>query len=137
MVTDGNLVEDDIVGSETGLPGRITIHADSASSEIISDRTVARIEFKVLDSKTSELTISSTLSYLTLDSSDLLDTTTLEPFVLNSTGVVTPTTVPVTPTPSITPITAINSPEGLMFIIGGTLLVISGILLRRKVKENS
>lgn len=132
-----NIVETDIVGTESGLPGRITLRATTDTPTTISDRAMAEIEFNILAGKTSELTIASNSSTLISDSVNVLNTNLLEPFVINSSGAeLTPTPVIGTPTPSITPITAISSPEGLLFAIGGTLLIISGLFLRRKVKNS-
>lgn len=140
VVSGGNIVETDIIGTETGLPGRITLRANSSVATTITDRSVAEIEFRVISAKTSELTIAENSSSLISDSVNILETNLLEPFVINSSGIEetpTPTSTVTVPTPSITPITAISSPEGMLFAIGGTLLIISGIFLRRKSKTGN
>ncbi|HEX9804329.1 MAG TPA: hypothetical protein VGA67_01490, partial [Candidatus Dojkabacteria bacterium] len=139
-VTNGNRVDTNIIGSETGQSGRITITAQANGDPVsISNRTVAQINFIVLAEKESDLVIAPETSNLLLNSVNQLDKENLEPFTINSTGDVV-TTVTVTPTPpggiTINPKTALDlSADSIIFLTIGIALVIIGLLLWNKVRK--
>ena len=139
---NGNIVETNITNSESGLTGRITIHARAKNDQsiTITDRTIAKIHFLVSTNKTSKLIISKSQSNLLLDNINKLDTDWLEDLTISSFGniVPTPTSNTLQPTPdiSVNPDTALSdNMTEFISITFGIFLVLLGIYTRHKINK--
>jgi hypothetical protein len=131
-----NDVDSDVSG-EGGSVGSIVVTAQAQNSQAasVSGRTIARIRFTVISTKTSEIEFNVEQTNLLINNVNIIDADALESFEISSEGLtVTPSTTTLTPTPKITkvPNTALSS-NSVSLILIGLILVTSGYLLKRQV----
>lgn len=129
-----NKVETNLSIDSAGQDGMITINASAQNSQAatVSNRTIAKINFRIKSAKVSEFEIIANDSNLQLSSVNILDSGNLDALEISSAGIVSPSP---TPTGGKIPDTALETPGSIAIVTIGILLVVAGVMLKNKIES--